>query len=144
EQWDSTGTAIAKELASIVKSLDTTRPITTGNNEINSNSIINSGALDLIGYNYNHNEFTDFHKRYPGKKFIATETTSALATRGHYDMPSDSTRRWPLSWDKLFTEGHTDNTVSAYDHVSTPWGSTHEETWKVMKKHNHLSGMFIW
>jgi beta-galactosidase len=145
EQWDSTGTAITKELVSIVKALDTTRPITTGNNETKpNNSIIKSNALDIIGYNYNHNEYADFHQRYPGKKFIATETTSALATRGHYDMPSDSVRRWPIAWDKVFTEGNKDNTVSAYDNVSAPWGSTHEETWKVMKKYPHLSGMFIW
>jgi len=37
-----------------------------------------------------------------------------------------------------------DFTVSAYDNVSPPWGSTHEETWKVMKKYDFLSGMFIW
>jgi beta-galactosidase len=145
EQWDSTGTMIARELAATVRELDHTRPITTGNNEVNpSNHIIKSGVLDLIGYNYNHKEYADFHKRYPGKKFIATETTSALATRGHYDMPSDSIRRWPLAWDKIFTEGNSDNSVSAYDNVSAPWGSTHEETWKVVKKHDHLSGMFIW
>ena len=145
EQWDSTGTTIARELAGIVKELDPTRPITTGNNEVNpSNNIIKSGVLDLIGYNYNHKDYADFHQRYPGKKFIATETTSALATRGHYDMLSDSIRRWPLAWDKLFVEGNKDNTVSAYDNVSAPWGSTHEETWKVVKKHDHISGMFIW
>jgi beta-galactosidase len=39
---------------------------------------------------------------------------------------------------------NADNTVSAYDNVSPPWGSTHEETWKVMKKYDFLSGMFIW
>jgi beta-galactosidase len=145
EQWDSTGTRIANELAGIVRRLDSTRPITTGNNEVQPhNNIIKSGSLDLIGYNYNHRDYADFPKRYPGKKFIATETTSALATRGHYDMPSDSIRRWPISWDKIFTQGNPDNTVSAYDNVSAPWGSTHEETWKIMKKHPHLAGMFIW
>ena len=145
EQWDSTGVDIAKELVSIVKSLDASRPITTANNEIKPyNNLIKSGALDIIGYNYNHKAYADFQKDYPGKKFIATETTSALATRGHYDMPSDSIRRWPIAWDKPFTEGNADNTVSAYDNVSAPWGSTHEETLKVMKKHDFLSGMFIW
>jgi beta-galactosidase len=59
-------------------------------------------------------------------------------------MPSDSIRRWPIAWDKPFVEGNPDNTVSAYDNVSAPWGSTHEETWKVVKKHPHISGMFIW
>ena len=147
EQWDTTGTGIAitKELVDIVHSLDKTRPITTANNEVGlGNSLIKSGALDLIGYNYNHTKFEQFPATYPDKKFIATETTSALATRGHYDMPSDSVREWPLSWDKVFTRGNPDNSVSAYDNVRTPWGSTHEETWKIVKKHDYLSGMFVW
>jgi beta-galactosidase len=142
---DSAGRTIARELAGIVRSLDATRPITSALNDPGThNNIIRSGALDLIGYNYHHQDYAAFHERYPGKKFIATETTSALETRGYYDMPSDSIRRWPVSWDKPFTTGNPDNTVSAYDNVSAPWGSTHEETWKVMKKHDLLSGMYIW
>ncbi|MBT1702178.1 beta-galactosidase GalB [Chryseosolibacter indicus] len=144
EQYDSTGTAIATELAGIVRALDRTRPITAANNQTKNNYIIKSGSLDLIGYNYHHSQYEDFPKDYPGKKFIAAETTSALATRGHYDMPSDSIRRWPIRWDEVFTKGNPDNTVSAYDNVSAPWGSTHEETWKIVKKHGFLSGMFIW
>ena len=145
EQWDSTGIRITRELASIVRSLDTTRVITTGNNSpVPGNKLIESGALDLIGFNYNQDKFESFPRTFPGKKFIATETTSALATRGHYDMPSDSIRRWPIAWDKVFTEGNPDNTVSAYDNVSAPWGSTHEETLRIIKKNNFLSGMFIW
>ena len=27
---------------------------------------------------------------------------------------------------------------------SAPWGSTHEETWRVLKKYDFLSGMYIW
>jgi beta-galactosidase len=144
EQWDTTGVRITKELVGIVKSLDATRPTVTANNEVKNNNLIKADVLDLIGYNYNHAAYENFPQDYPGKIFIATETTSALATRGHYDMPSDSVRRWPISWDKVFTQGNSDNTVSAYDNVSAPWGSTHEETWKIMKKHDFLSGMFIW
>jgi beta-galactosidase len=148
EQWDkkdSSGTVIARELASIIKTLDPTRPITSACNDQNPlNPVIKSGALDLIGYNYAQNTFADFPKVYPGKKFIATETTSALATRGHYDMPSDSIRRWPERWDKPFDKGNPDNTCSSYDNCSAPWGSTHEETWKIVKKYDFLSGMYIW
>jgi len=145
EQWDSTGSGIAKELATIVRALDASRPITTGNNEPTpKNSIVASGAVDLIGYNYHSDDFATFPQRFPGKKFIGTETVSALETRGYYDMPSDSVRKWPISWDKLFTQGNPGNTVSAYDNVQTPWGSTHEATWKELKKHDFLSGMYIW
>jgi beta-galactosidase len=128
-----------------VHSLDRTRPITAANDHPDKgNKIIQSGAVDLIGYNYHEFDYATFHDRFPGKKFIATETTSGLETRGHYDMPSDSIRIWPARWDKPFTEGNPDNSVSAYDNVRPSWGSTHEPTWKVMKKYDFLSGMFIW
>ena len=148
EQWDkqdSNGTIIARELGAVVKSLDSTRPVTSAlNNPVPSNPLVLSGALDLIGNNYSIDKYPDFPKTFPGKKFIATETVSALATRGHYDMPSDTIRRWPTRWDIPFNAGNPGNTCSAYDNCSAPWGSTHEETWKVMKKYDFLSGMFIW
>ncbi len=143
QQADSSALRIAPELAAIVHSLDKTRPLTTANDRPDStNKIIKSGAIDLVGYNYHQFDYAKFHDRYPGKKFIATETTSGLETRGYYEMPSDSIRVWPTSWDKPFVrEG---NNVSAYDNTRPPWGSTHEMTWKVMKKYDFLSGMFIW
>jgi beta-galactosidase len=145
EQWDSTGVRMARELAGIVRELDPTRPITSGCNDPKPhNSIIRSGALDLIGFNYHHEDFEAFPEIFPGQKFIATETNSGLATRGHYDMPSDSIRRWPLRWDRPFTAGNPDNTCSAYDNCCTPWGSTQEETWKIVRKHAFLSGIYIW
>jgi len=145
EQWEETGYPIAKRLGEIAKEMDPTRPVTAGLNFPSpENSIYKSGALDLVGYNYHHEEFESFPENFPGEKFIGAETTSALATRGYYDMPSDSIRRWPIRWDIKFTEGNPDLTVSAYDNVSAPWGSTHEETWKLIKKHDFLSGMYIW
>jgi beta-galactosidase len=146
QQSDTSALRIAPELAGIIHELDKTRPITTANNDPSThNKIIASGAIDLVGYNYAERDFPHFHDRYPGKKFIGTETTSALETRGFYQMPSDSISRWPTERDyKTKAKMNADNTVSAYDNVSTPWGSTHEETWKVIKKYDFLSGMFIW
>ncbi len=145
EQGDSSGITIARELAGIVRNLDKTRPITSAcNSPDKMNFIINSGALDLVGYNYKHETFKDFLNTFPDKKFIATETTSALATRGSYDLPSDSIRRWPIRWDIPLSTGNSDFSCSSYDNCSAPWGSTHEETWKVIKKYDFLSGMFIW
>jgi beta-galactosidase len=144
EQWDTSGTALAKHLAGIVKSLDS-RPLTSNCNDPSpTNYIIKSGALDLIGYSYNQDKYVDFHKTYPGKKFIGSETTSSLNTRGYYQMPSDTIHRWPIRWDLPFTTGNKDYTCSSYDNCSAPWGSTHQETWKLMKKYDYLSGMFIW
>lgn len=148
EQGYPSGVAIAKDLAAIVHSLDVTRPITTANDHPDtSNYIIKSGALDLIGYNYHFRDYAGFQQRFPGKIFIGSETTSALETRGYYDMPAnpDSIRRWPINENyNDHVNMNADNTVSAYDNVSAPWSSTHEETWKAIKKYDFLSGMFVW
>jgi beta-galactosidase len=152
EQWgdekkgDTSGRVIARSLVSLVKTLDTTRLIMTANNEVNQwNQLLRSDAFDLIGYNYNHQRWGNFLKEWPGKKLIVTESTSALETRGHYDLvPADTIRRWPKRWDLPLENGNPDLTVSAYDHVSTPWGSTHEESILELKKWDHVSGMYIW
>ena len=147
EQWGSHPEAgiISKELVSIVKNLDQTRPITAACNFVSTdNTLITAGNLDLVGTNYAHAEMHKFPQMFPNRPLIYTETTSALATRGSYDMPSDQIRRWPRKWDEPLKDGNADFSCSAYDNCSTPWGSTHEETWKLIKKHDFISGMFIW
>jgi beta-galactosidase len=59
-------------------------------------------------------------------------------------MPSDSIRRWPIRWDLPFDKGNPGNTCSSYDNCSAPWGSTQEETLKLIKKYDFLSGQYIW
>jgi len=146
EQFDSTGIAITKELVKLVKDLDTTRPVTSALTETNAqkNFIYQSGALDIYGLNYNHKLYKDFPKNYPGQRMIATETTSSLDTRGFYEMPSDSIRRWPKDGKTKFTGGNAEFAASSYDNVSAYWGSTHEETWAAAKKYDHVSGLFVW
>ncbi|MDB5021117.1 MAG: glycoside hydrolase [Pedobacter sp.] len=142
---DTTGRVIARELAAIVRSLDASRPTTTANNNVEpSNNLIKSNALDLVGFNYHHQNWKDFHKNFPGKKLIATETTSALQTRGSYDAPADSMRIWPISWDKPFLTGNEDLSCSAYDNCYTPWGSSHEQTLTAFENDPVVSGMFVW
>lgn len=161
EQWNETGVEIAKELAEIVRLNDKTRPLTAAMNppvnmninevtlqfekkNVQFNAIAKSGILDLIGYNYAHQTYEHHLKNFPNTPFIATETTSGLQTRVYYDAVSDTIKKWPVSWDKKFNGGNPGNTVSAYDQVQAPWGSTHEATWKVIKKYDFLSGMYIW
>ncbi|NLZ73914.1 MAG: DUF4982 domain-containing protein, partial [Bacteroidales bacterium] len=33
---------------------------------------------------------------------------------------------------------------SSYDNNHVPWGSTHELTWDLTKKYDHISGLYIW
>ncbi|QHV99978.1 beta-galactosidase GalB [Spirosoma endbachense] len=146
EQFDSTGITITKELADIVKKLDSTRPVTSAltENIPEKNFIYRSGALDILGFNYKHEAYGDFPKTFPNQSVIASETGSSLQTRGHYDMPSDSVRMWGKGGPAKFRDGNPDWTASAYDNEAAYWGSTHEQTWKVIRKYPHMAGLFIW
>jgi beta-galactosidase len=148
EQWTKEGDTtvrIITDLQQIVRSLDTTRPTVTANNEVNKwSKLITANVTDLLGYNYNEKKWPTVLTDWFRKPFIVTESVSALQTRGHYDMPSDSIRRWPQRWDLPLTNGNADATCSAYENCSTPWGTTHEETLKIFEKLKHVSGMFIW
>lgn len=146
EQFDSTGIKITRELVDIVKALDTTRYVTCALTEQDpaKNFIYQSGALDLLSFNYKHKEYLDFPKNFPGEKMIASENMSALSTRGVYNMPSDSDRIWPSAHKAPLIGANPDYTVSAYDHVYAYWGATHQDTWNLVKNNDFIPGMFIW
>ena len=138
----SVNSLITNKLANIVKSLDTSRPITAACNEVNPwNNLFKSGALDLMGFNYHHESYSAFPENYPGKKLIISEATSGLMTRGFYQMPSDSMLIWPTRGQPF---GNPEQQCSAYDNCHVPWGSTHEESWKLVKKYDHIAGTYIW
>jgi beta-galactosidase len=146
EQFDKTGIELTKELTAIVKANDPSRPVTAALTEPDTleNNIYRAGVLDVIGLNYNQKVYDSVPRKYPGHPFLATETTSAEATRGQYDMPADSIRRWPHSAKLPAADTNKDYTVSAYDNVSAYWGSTHEETWRVVKRDPFVAGLFVW
>jgi beta-galactosidase len=146
EQFDSTGLTITKELVDIVKQLDTTRPVTCAltENFPEKNFIYRSGALDVLGFNYKLAAYPELPGRFPGYPLIATETSSALASRGEYFMPSDSIRLMPPDSRTKFATGNPHLKVSAYDHAYAYWGSTHEAGWNAVKKYPFIAGIYVW
>lgn len=148
EQFDSMGTTITKELVDIVKQLDPTRPVISALTETFSekNFITKANALDVLGFNYKDYDYAELPKRFPNQKFIATETASALETRGVYQFPSDSIRIWPPNFkvQDSFSSGNKDYTSAAYDNTYAYWGNTHEKSWLAVKKNDHIAGAFVW
>lgn len=139
----SVNSLLTRHLADIVRRYDTTRPITAGCNEPSpDNHLFKSGALDLIGFNYHHQWAVKVPQRFPGKPFFLSESVSALQTRGYYRMPSDSVFIMPERWDKPYTDPAM--MCSAYDNSHVPWGSTHEETWNMVKHTPYCFGQYIW
>jgi beta-galactosidase len=146
EQWNDNpaGGTIAKELGAIVRNLDPTRPITSATNGVSrDNKVIMEGGLDLVGPNYAHAKLPEFVKMFPGRAIIGAETNSSLHMRGSYAMPSDEIRRWPRKEEDILKLGPTYE-CSSYDTSTAPWGAAHEEHWKLVKKYDWFSGMFIW
>ncbi len=146
EQFDSTGIAVTKELSGIVKSLDKMRLVTSALTEMNpeKNFIARSGALDLYGFNYNDLRYDSLPVKFKGRKFIASETTSAIATRGYYEMPHDTIQVWPVNSKVKFVSPNEQNTVTAFDNVAAYWGTTHERNWQTVKRLPFMSGLYVW
>lgn len=146
EQWNKNpeGGTISRKLVAIVRNLDRTRPITAACNGVTTdNKVLTDGDLDLVGTNYHHADFHEFPKRFPGRVIIGAETNSSVHMRGSYTMPSDEIRRWPRKDEDILKLGPTYE-CSAYDNSTAPWGAGHEEMWKLVKKHDWFSGMYIW
>ncbi|MDD2953572.1 MAG: glycoside hydrolase family 2 TIM barrel-domain containing protein [Parabacteroides sp.] len=134
---------LTRHLAAIVRRLDTSRVVTAGCNEVDpANHLFRSDALDVLGFNYHERSFEPFPRNFPGKNLIVSESTSALMTRGYYEMPSDQIYIRPESWDKPFEA--PEHVCSSYDNCHVPWGSTHEKTWHLVKTLPHVSGLFVW
>lgn len=139
----SVNSLLTKKLAEMVRELDPTRPITAGCNEPSpGNHLFRSGALDIIGYNYHNQNVAEVPRNFPGKPFIITESNSALMTRGYYRMPSDSICKWPVRWDIPFHDPSF--SCSSYENCHAPWGSTHEETLKLVRDNAFVSGQYVW
>ena len=139
----SVNSLLTRRLADIVRRLDPTRPITTGNNEPDpGNHLFKSGALDIIGFNYHDAWYDGVPENFPGKPFLGTETVSALMTRGHYKMPSDSMTISPLRWDIPWSDPSF--ACSSYDNHHVPWGTTHENSLRQVRDRDYVMGQFIW
>jgi beta-galactosidase len=146
EQFDSTGIDLTRKLIMAVKKNDYTRPVINAltENFPEKNFIYQSRFLEVLGFNYKLYDYKDLPVRFPKEKIIATETASALATRGVYNQPSDSMRIWPPDSKQPFVNGNPDMTVSAYDNTYAYWGATHEKAWQAVKKYDFIAGCFVW
>jgi beta-galactosidase len=146
EQFDTTGTRMTRELTAIVKALDQSRPVISALTETDSskNFIAKANTLDVMGFNYKFEDYDKLPVNFPGQNFIASETTSALQSRGVYQS-SDTLRFWPASGkQKYVVNGNADWTTSAYDNTAAYWGTSHERAWKEVKKRDFMSGLFVW
>ena len=97
EEWNIQDAPFAREmmtaLIAAVHKHDRTRPVTCANNSGAENNAWSGGvadAEDLLGVNYNYQDFDILHKEYPGKMVFGSEIGSNLECRGVYQTDKET------------------------------------------------------
>ena len=81
---------------------------------------------------------------FPGRAIIGAETNSSLHTRGSYAMPSDEIRRWPRKEEDILKARTRLTSVPPTTIRLRRGGQRTKRHWKLVKKHDFFSGMYIW
>ncbi len=123
-QTSPVGARIIRRMKRLVQRLDPTRPVTLAMNGGWGEPV--APLLDIMGCNYAHVGYDDFHKRFPTLPMFGSETSAAIATRGEY------------------TNAPERGAFSAYD-VNTPgFGAVAETGWKAIAERDFMAGTFPW
>lgn len=125
-QGSEAGYEMVRRMASEVKALDLSRPVTAAMNAGLFTEKNVSQAVDVVGFNYQPGLYDRFHAEHPDVPITSSEDTSAFMTRGAF-------------------EGDPANHVFAsYDDVRSSWGNTHREAWKAIAIRPFVAGAFVW
>ena len=134
EQHSANGAAMAKRLADIIRREDPTRPVTSACNE--ADNAIRTGyakALDVLGINYH----IDWYQKLKGPPMFASETASAISSRGVYNLlPGDD--------GKLHIKAQYSHQMSSYDAEAPGWATLVEPSLTSVRDAPWVAGQFVW
>lgn len=146
---------LTRHLADIVKRNDPTRAVSAGTNGVDfDNCLMTSGGLDVIGLNYRDWGYDSLRRWHPETPIIASETASAMNSRGIYYQPSTELRVLPR-W-TFFSKGPKPENVNndepvfhqctAYDACRAFWdvATTHTHAWLAVRDRTDVAGTFVW
>lgn len=125
---ETEATTIITNLVNVVKSIDTSRPTTMGDDtpdKIVSLAVMD--VIDIIGVNYgSDSEYAYLRSAKPNRCIYGSETTSALSSRGIY-VYDDVNLQCP-----------------SFDNKSVGWGDIASTALKRHMDSDYLAGMFVW
>ena len=127
-QGTEMGYEMVRRMPAVVKSRDTTRPVTAAQSNSDLNPVNASQAADVAGFNYVYYDFDAYHKKYPNKPIFSSEDTSTVMTRDEYT----SIRRG------------ANPVLDSYDDTALPWGLTHRNAWKEISSRPFVAGTMVW
>lgn len=138
-QWGEPGMDELRRLMSVVRSLDTTRPITCGMDQVGEGATIDNGfaaALDIPGFNYKPQRYDEFYERLPQGLILGSETASTVSSRGKYFFPVEF-----RDHNVVMHEGNQSN---SYDNESCSWSNTPDLDFARDDDHDWCIGQFVW
>ena len=83
-QGTENGYEMVRRMRDVVERLDTTRPVTAAMNGGLFEPHNVSQAVDIVGFNYQHYAYDEFHQKNPTLKLTSSEDCSAFQVRGEY------------------------------------------------------------
>ncbi len=125
-QGTPAGYEMVRRMSRTVKALDDSRPVTAAMNSGMFAPVNVSQAVDLVGFNYQRDQYDRFHAANPTLPMISSEDTSSFMTRG--------------AW-KTDRAAHV---MASYDEEPADWGSTHRAGWKSIAERPFVGGTFVW
>ena len=125
-QGTENGYEMVRRMSNVVKVLDTSRLITAAQSNGMFTPINVSHAVDVVGFNYQQNDYEKYHKQFPNKPITSSEDVSGQMDRGEY--VSDKKKQY----------------LAAYDDIKPSWGNTHRASWKMIATKPYVAGCFIW
>ena len=129
---DDNNATVAQSLITAVKAKDTTRVIGQAFAEASPGAAV-APLEDVVGLNYAPYVYDSLHSSNPTWKFFASESSSAVRSRGVYELPVTS---------NILTSSTTQ--CSSYDNSVVSWGTSAEGSWQSVNTRDFIAGEFIW
>lgn len=126
--------AVLQNLINWVKEVDNSRFVTLGDNKFKASWSESTQFGNLltkeagtVGMNYSSgNDFDRFHREHPDWHIYASETASAINSRGQYKADEIN---------KLYT---------SYDTKTVGWGMVAAQSWYTVVQRDFVQGEFVW
>jgi len=155
EQGSQAGVRIGTELAGIVHSEDTTRPVTSACDNINSAFNGFQKVVDVFGYNYKPKGYARAREANPELPLFGSETASTVSSRGVYTFPVAGPAGAAINQGRrrsgtnapaepppgLDVAAHH---VSSYDLYYPPWATSPDAEFSGQEHNPSVAGEFVW
>ncbi|MCC5834586.1 MAG: DUF4982 domain-containing protein [Opitutales bacterium] len=134
EQVTPEGAVTSNRLTAIVRSEDSSRPVTIGSNIPEGASNGFQKTVDVFGFNYKPHMYADFRRDNPVTPVYGSETASTISSRGEYVFPVEQDPE----------KGRANFHMSAYDLYTPPWATTPDAEFRAQDSDPGLFGEFVW